>query len=119
MVMSSTWLISWMPTPWMRSLNGFASPRALKTLEEILHHRAHLSELAAEALLKNVGSGRIDPCEGGDRVDRDFECGKTYARDSLAARKLVAPCLTTAKYCRSTRFEDTQKVHRTSTETCE
>jgi serine/threonine-protein kinase len=29
-VISSTWLISSMPTPWMRSLNGFASPRALK-----------------------------------------------------------------------------------------
>ena len=34
-------------------------PARIEALEEILHHRAHLSELAAEALLKNVGSGRI------------------------------------------------------------
>ena len=65
---SSTWLISSIPTPWMRSLNRLCVPAGIEALEKILHHRAHLSELAAEALLKNVGSCGIRFVRS-DRVD--------------------------------------------------
>ncbi len=67
---SSTWLISSVPTPWSRSLYGLdaASPRKLNALEQVLHHRPHLAELAAEALLQRVGGGRIR-LVGDDLVD--------------------------------------------------
>ena len=41
----------------------------VEALEEILHHRAHLSKLPAEALLKNVCSRRIRFVRS-DRVDQ-------------------------------------------------
>ena len=52
---SSTWLISSVPIPWIRSRYGFADgPAEVDALEQVLHHRAHLAELAAEALLQRV-----------------------------------------------------------------
>ena len=68
---SSTWLISSVPTPWSRSLYGLRRRVAAEVdaLEQVLHHRAHLAELAAEALLQGVGGGGIR-LVGGDLVDQ-------------------------------------------------
>ena len=70
---SSTWLISSVPTPWSRSLYGLPVGAAeVECLEQVLHHRAHLAELAAEALLQGVGGGRVR-LVGHDLVDQALD----------------------------------------------
>lgn len=41
----------------------------VEALEEVLHHRAHIAELPAEAFLQGVGGGRVR-LVGGDGVDK-------------------------------------------------
>ena len=38
---------------------GLAVSSKIKALKQVLHHRAHLSELTAQPFLQGVGSGRI------------------------------------------------------------
>ena len=58
---SSTWLISPVPTPWIRSLVwlGRGVAAEVDALEQVLHHRAHLTEVPTQALLQGVGCCRV------------------------------------------------------------
>ena len=76
---SSTWLISSVPTPCSRSLYGLDGRVAAEVdaLEQVLHHRPHLAELAAQTFLQGVGGGRIRLVDG-DLVDQLF-CVQVHA----------------------------------------
>ena len=78
-VMSSTWLISSIPDALDEIFKRLRVPAGIEALEEILHHRAHLPELSAEALLKNVGSCGIRFVRG-DRVDEVLNVEKHTPR---------------------------------------